>query len=955
MSAISYNASIPHGVELDVQTRHEVMSGLVSEQRRPTTREIYTRLVEALSMSVVRLLSKEYHWLSIGRYCCIGVLVPHSSNGEENVSSVDGQDVPERVSNPQSYLCIPPPLLRLTQHSSETNLLSIKVCWLSSGTVTISTSSSPVPGYQILSDLGTDRSLNCLPVGDQVVMTPSGLKAVVLGYASSIHDNIKVAVADRLAQQDLVTLKTEPWLRLRLLQNGDHDSIVWPASLCLKSIRGRGVSKAAHTIADIVSEGASADPLVRAENWYAARMDRASILATMRKKEELAASLQHEDSESEDDAIPFDDIGLNDNRTITQDLTGVYPTPPDGPPFNAYTSSAVPQQGTHASAENTSVLSTNVLSTSPLASSPILEHEPAHYEESREESLFGDMDTDLFASNGLTEADFNFFDEPGIYGDIEAEANQSPTLPVLVDSSVTSENAILDVQPPEQPGTIVEKCLQEDVPQPAERKTSVGQESPAPDMQPTATATDSVFVDSPIGPITLDARLHEHINIADKGLRRDSFSRVRFRASLDNFDAKYATQGRFRSEQYEKPEGEQPTRGFKERHFPIPRIGSLQETRTGSPDSPEDSEGSTEGIQSGSLLLVTMAKYQLSDHQSETSKTYSTPENDPIHTLQNHHSPTLPAQRKRKFRHTGTTENPATPAYSSPDASLCYDELEDSMLTHNTNLFVQRPEDRDADILPQIVEETFNFFRSSSLDGKEFLRLAQVLADQIIMQNYPTALTLETNVMGLQYMWAERASLIDDLVSPILSLILPGVTKCSLRQFSAINQTSNVQQVDVKDTAVPQSVAQRLLPRQLKGITDEPHGIFNVPAPLACVRRGDVPIDLAISAMKFWEELSLAPVSGTKDVAAVCILPASSFVEERASSFLSAIGGAYRSLNLGTHHPCLDVGEMRSGLVRVPMGSGDSEKESYAIGEACERVGKSASHPPLVLCLRYDA
>lgn len=792
-------------------------------------------------------------------------------------------------------------------------------------------------------------------MGDQVVMAPSGSKAAVLGYASSVRDSFKVAVADRLAQLNLMTLKTEPWLRLRLLQHGDHESIVWPASLCLKSIRGRGVSKSAHTLAGIVNEDASADPLVRAENWYAARMDRASILATMRKKKELATSLQSQDSESEDDAIPLNDIGLNDNRTITQDMTGVYPTPPDGPPFNAYTSSAVPQQGTHASAENTSVLSANVLSMSPLASSAVLEHEPALYEESREGSLFGDMDTDLFASNGLTEADFNFFDEPGIYGDIEPEANQSPTLPVLVDSSIASENAILDGQPPEQPGTLIEECLQENVPQPAERETSVAEESPASDMQPTATAKDSVFVDSSIGLITLDARLHDNINIADEGLRRDSFSRVRFRTSLDNFDAKYATQGRFRSENNEKPEGEQPTRGLQGHRFPIPRIGSLQETRTGSPDSLEDSEDSTEGIQFRFPPQMTTAKSQLSDHQSETSKTRSTPENDPIHTLQNHHGPTLPAQRKRKLGQTDPTENPATPAYSSSDASLCYDGLEDSMLTHNINLFVQQPEDRGADILPQIVEESFNFFRSSSLNGKEFLRLAQVLADQIIMQNYLIALASETNVTGLDYLWAERASLIDDLISPVLSQILPGATKCSLRQFSAINQTSNAQQVDVKDTAVPQGVAQRLLPRQLKGVTDEPHGIFNVPAPLACVRRGDVSIDLAISAMKFWEELSLAPVSGNKDVAAVCILPASVFVEERASSFLSAIGGAYRSLNLGTHHPCLDVGETRSGLVPVPMGSSDSEKESHAIVEACERVGKSATHRPLVLCLPYDA
>lgn len=422
-------------------------------------------------------------------------------------------------------------------------------------------------------------------------MAPSGLEAVVLGYASSIHDSIKVAVADRLAQQDLVILKTQTWLRLRLLQHGDHGPIIWPASLCLWRVRARGMVESAHTIADIVSEDASADPLVRAENWYTARMDRASILATMRKDEELASSLQRQDSESEDETTALEDIGLLDNRTITQDMTGVYPTPPDGPPSNAYTSSAMPQQGTHASTENASVLGT-----SPLASSPTFEHESTQREENREESLFGDMDSDFFASNGLTEADFNFFDEPGVYSDIEHEAAQLPTSPIPVEPRTTSENVILDDQPQEQPGTMVAESLQEDVLQAVESGVTVSQESLASETQPVATAEDSILVNSPMGPITLDAGLHNSINTADEGLRRDSFSRVSFRASLHKFDAKYATQGRFRSKQIEKPEGERPIRGLRQHHFPIPRTGLIQETSTGSPDSLEDSEGISEVI-----------------------------------------------------------------------------------------------------------------------------------------------------------------------------------------------------------------------------------------------------------------------------------------------------------------------------------------------------------------------
>jgi len=74
------------------------MSSLVSDEFEPTAHEIYARLVEALSMSVVRLLSKEYHWLPIGRYCCIGVLVSNLSDRDEKIFTLDDQEELEQAS-----------------------------------------------------------------------------------------------------------------------------------------------------------------------------------------------------------------------------------------------------------------------------------------------------------------------------------------------------------------------------------------------------------------------------------------------------------------------------------------------------------------------------------------------------------------------------------------------------------------------------------------------------------------------------------------------------------------------------------------------------------------------------------------------------------------------------------------------------------------------------------------
>lgn len=83
---------MPQGVKLDAQTHDGPTSSSIPVERVPTIHGIYTRLVEALSMSVIRLLSKEYCWLPIGRYCCIGAPALTLSNGEEKFCCVNGQD-----------------------------------------------------------------------------------------------------------------------------------------------------------------------------------------------------------------------------------------------------------------------------------------------------------------------------------------------------------------------------------------------------------------------------------------------------------------------------------------------------------------------------------------------------------------------------------------------------------------------------------------------------------------------------------------------------------------------------------------------------------------------------------------------------------------------------------------------------------------------------------------------
>ena len=66
-------------------------------QNEPTFHEIHTRLIGALSMSVIRVLSKNGCWLPIGRHYCIGA--PESTlwnNGQRDLE-FDDEDVQEKV------------------------------------------------------------------------------------------------------------------------------------------------------------------------------------------------------------------------------------------------------------------------------------------------------------------------------------------------------------------------------------------------------------------------------------------------------------------------------------------------------------------------------------------------------------------------------------------------------------------------------------------------------------------------------------------------------------------------------------------------------------------------------------------------------------------------------------------------------------------------------------------
>ena len=298
-------------------------------------------------------------------------------------------------------------------------------------------------------------------------------------------------------------------------------------------------------------------------------------------------------------------------------------------------------------------------------------------------------------------------------------------------------------------------------------------------------------------------------------------------------------------------------------------------------------------------------------------------------TSENH--PPLVSARKRKF------ENPATPANSYSNASAQQEDCAMQAKYPLVELFMPQMDGQHEDILvPKDKGDPWVLRRSTS-DGKAFLRIAQCLADQFVMHSYSHPYIDQSHTTGGL---AERAQSIEDLFSPLLERTFPGAVRCKLSDFYSLGH--QLAPPDTSRVDNPQNVVKRpSAPRQLRGVIDETQKMFRIEAPLACIQRGGASVDVAVSALKFWEELSFAPASAAKDVDALCIFPSSTFLQERAASFLSFIGSTYQNLKLGMHEPYAQITGQETGLVSIKMGLGKSGIGMYEPGEVYEDIGRS--------------
>ena len=299
------------------------------------------------------------------------------------------------------------------------------------------------------------------------------------------------------------------------------------------------------------------------------------------------------------------------------------------------------------------------------------------------------------------------------------------------------------------------------------------------------------------------------------------------------------------------------------------------------------------------------------------------------------------ATLKRKRERSLGNDVPITPSYShNYPISPAYND-QGSVDIPELTLFTHTPLTLPAE-LPDMAETlSLQSDRSSSIqDPRAYLQVAQLRVDQIghcnvelsgsILDDAPADDCLDVDFETSHY----------ESFETMLGKTFPAVKQSELKEIlSAEGSLGTIP--TTKSNA--QNTLIRAAEAQTKSSLDATKKPCRIQAPFACVRRMDSQIDIAVSALQFWEELGLAPASTEKDVIAYCIHPESTYIEERAVDFLESVKWAYQCCKLGTHQLGMNPTGHAGALTAVPVNCDSQEYAFQKVLEACEALGKSPS------------
>lgn len=692
----------------------------------------------------------------------------------------------------------------------------------------------------------------------------------------------------------------------------DDDAIVpWPALLCFRTIKTSS--------SEIQSSSASSfgimDPLSFAEEWSMNAEKHAETISNRQQERDiLEAAKEQAEKEAQNIRANGQYAAIIEKGN---NAGAMYPTPPDAIHHHGDGAITTPGNAPHLfphdlESTNTGASIMNTADTDQWANSEQKHHSNSNINfgenDNDNDNLFGDMGEDLFGDTDITDADFNFFDQPDdIQMDLQPGSPIATTMPTAQPDNIVQKPPISrkSMAPHRTPQDTI---MQDSQPVEDSTKKQVFHHRraiPANDMDvEMSNGIDDLTSPAPprsppriMAPFDKQTVFTQLVKRSSKVSAESSlFDEVKFEVTLTEIDEKYGHNGRFGfAEEELRPQ-------FMEPHNPT-NPETLDKRK--SEKRPLESEMLTRILNNDNgqyeFELDNEAQLDMANITSSVSDLSDSDEALPIGLS----AMMKLGMKKKHFFDEGSISsyNAFTGEYEpSPGTPQ-------SVIEPQVPIFESDPADWS---LAAYFTSPEPDVEPPGLSDLDLIETAQIIADQAASGNLrvhgQTRHNVDTHVQSVS---STRKVMTDVLRAT--ETCLKEVEVCKVRSYLA------VQGMPAINPALRLSSRSMPNPRAVHNSDPlKPSNPFLLQPPQLEVRRGDSKLAVLPPAIQFWDNLGLAPYTGNKDVNAICIHPNIVGITENADIFLDQMRAAYESFRLGGHDRLM-LPESSSCLIHYPF------------------------------------
>lgn len=711
--------------------------------------------------------------------------------------------------------------------------------------------------------------------------------------------------------------------------------MLWPARYCFRRTKSMPLGYDSEDPAP-----AMADPLEFAAEWYNMTNSIPAEVDSKTRSEPQQELLRGQGTSPSRSDFPdvIESLSRVAQYPDLQTASLVYPTPPDGPATIGFNNS----NSTEAFGDDPNIdlaqfqkegikeAGDRSSSKDPFDPGVTIDFGPSAglvvgsglYDTNDDDDLFGELNEGGFGTKGITDADFNFFDDPGFGGmEDSTPAENIQATPQTTTELEDPKMPATDFKFPENDPTSGRPPKHESPP-----RFDIGN-TPVKPNEAAALVNDSIrsrnengqTMSPPLSPVGVKKLLFSGSGRGDhldnNGRKQTHYSPVAFDRNMTDWDQKYGSDGKFwfssanwaAAANSMDSTSDIPTIG-------IPSRSGKSKVLVNAPAKPLYDYGTPSSGLKQCLRSASVSSSDMSDDSDDMAS-----ENDA--------QPAVLTSLKRKR------------AYSNPE-TLTSEEL---------------PKDIDGQPSTDGVDNsTFlgNFLSASSdwsmagyysashnqalplLPGREQqIQIAQLLVDQIAHSSLNHGLDGGIAVADLENEVYSLGTSLDDVA------IIGETERLDLKGFASL-----------QDSGLSTPVSGGVMSHQAAQQNETGVGaIMKVCPPHLRVRRGKNYLEALPPVVSFWETFGLEPAHGQKDISAYCIHPRDA--KESADAFLERFGLLYSNCNLGDHARGDRSKVFEHGLASwdaMPAGVASYSAMMQSLKSFCEELGMPALSANLI-------